>query len=53
MNCGAVAHAYNPSYSGCRNQEDCGSKPVQANSSGDPVLKIPIIKKGLAECLKV
>jgi hypothetical protein len=24
-----VAHAYNPSYSGGRDQEDCGSKPGQ------------------------
>jgi hypothetical protein len=28
-----VAHACNPSYSGCRDQEDCGLKPAQANSS--------------------
>jgi hypothetical protein len=28
-----VAHAYNPSYSGGRDQEDGGSKPAQANSS--------------------
>jgi hypothetical protein len=27
-----VAHTYNPSYSGVRDQEDLGSKPVQANS---------------------
>jgi hypothetical protein len=27
-----VAHAYNPSYSGGRDQEDCGSTPAQANS---------------------
>jgi hypothetical protein len=27
-----VAHAYNPSYSGGRDQEDRGSKPAQANS---------------------
>jgi hypothetical protein len=40
-----VAHAYNPSYSGGRDQEDCGSKPAQANSSRDPILKIPIIKR--------
>jgi hypothetical protein len=36
---GAIAHAYNPCYSGGRDQEDCGSKPVQANSSRDPILK--------------
>jgi hypothetical protein len=26
-----VAHAYNPSYSGVRDQKDLGSKPDQAN----------------------
>jgi hypothetical protein len=36
-----VAHAYNPSYSGSRNQEESGSKPAQANSSPDPVSKNP------------
>jgi hypothetical protein len=41
-----VAHACNPSYSGGRNQEDCGLKPAQANSSQDPVSKKPITKKG-------
>jgi hypothetical protein len=34
-----VAYSYNPSYSGGRDQEDCGSKPAQANSSQDPVSK--------------
>jgi hypothetical protein len=28
-----VAHACNLSYSGARDQEDCASKPAQANSS--------------------
>jgi hypothetical protein len=28
-----VAHACNPSYSGRRGQEDCGSKPAWGNSS--------------------
>jgi hypothetical protein len=28
-----------PSYSGGRDQEDHGSKPVQANSSKDPISK--------------
>jgi hypothetical protein len=28
-----VAHAHNPSDSGGRDQEDCGSKPARANSS--------------------
>jgi hypothetical protein len=40
------------SYSGGRNWEDHGSKPTQENSSGEPVLKIPITKKGLMEWLK-
>jgi hypothetical protein len=34
-----VAHAYNPSYSGGRDQEDHDLKPVWANSSQDPVSK--------------
>jgi hypothetical protein len=34
-----VAHAYNPSFSGGRDQEDLGSKPAWANSSGDPTSK--------------
>jgi hypothetical protein len=33
-----VAHACNPN-SGGTDQEDHSSKPVQANSSSDPVLK--------------
>jgi hypothetical protein len=36
-----------------RDQEDCGSKPAQANSLRDPILKKPITKKGLVEWLKV
>jgi hypothetical protein len=43
----AVAHTCNPSDSGGRDQEDRGSKPAQANSSGDPTSKI-----GLVEWLK-
>jgi hypothetical protein len=34
-----VTHACNPSYSGARDQEDCGSNPVQANSALDPITK--------------
>jgi hypothetical protein len=34
-----VAHAYNPSHSGGRDQEDHGSKPVWANSSRDSILE--------------
>jgi hypothetical protein len=41
-----VAHICNPGYSGGRDHEDCGLKPVQTNSSRDPILKIPNIKKG-------
>jgi hypothetical protein len=40
-----VAHTYNPSYSGSRDQEDRGSKPTSANSSQDPISKKPIKKK--------
>jgi hypothetical protein len=40
-----VVHTYNPSYSGGRDQEDCGSKPAHANSSWDHILKIPITKR--------
>jgi hypothetical protein len=50
---GPVPHAYNPNYSGGRNQEDCGSKPAQADNSLDPISKIPITKIGLVEWLKV
>jgi hypothetical protein len=34
-----VAHTCNPSYSGNRDQEDCGSKPAKANGSLDPISK--------------
>jgi hypothetical protein len=34
-----VAHTYNPSNSGGRDQEDRGSKPARANSSQDSILK--------------
>jgi hypothetical protein len=36
---GPVAHTCNPSYSGGRDEEDCGSKPAQANSSRNAILK--------------
>jgi hypothetical protein len=42
---GPVAHAYNPSYSGGRDQEDHGSNLAQAYSSQDPTLKKPITQK--------
>jgi hypothetical protein len=41
-----MAQAYNPSYSGGRDQEDCSSKPPHVNSSQDPILKKPITKIG-------
>jgi hypothetical protein len=47
-----VAHTCNPSYSGSRDQEDCGLKPAWANSSQDPILK-KLHKKGLVERFKV
>jgi hypothetical protein len=40
-----VAHTYNPSYAGGRDQEDHGSKSAQANTLRDPILKIPITRK--------
>jgi hypothetical protein len=40
-----VAHAYNPSYLGGRDQEDCGSKPAEANSSWEPIFKNPSQKR--------
>jgi hypothetical protein len=40
-----VAHAYNPSYSGGRDHEDCGSKPAWANSLREPILKNPSQKR--------
>jgi hypothetical protein len=40
-----VAHTWNPSCSGGKDQEHCGSKPAWANSSWDPISKQPIIKK--------
>jgi hypothetical protein len=48
-----VAHTCNPSLSGGRDQEDHGSKPAQANSAEDPVLKTPNTKTGLVELLKL
>jgi hypothetical protein len=40
-----IAHACNPSYSGGRDQEDCGSKPAQANSFRNPISKKILRKK--------
>jgi hypothetical protein len=41
----SVAHAYNPSYSGGRDQEDSSSKPAQTNCWRDPILKKILHKK--------
>jgi hypothetical protein len=48
-----VTHAYNPSYSGGRDQEDHSSKPAQANSSERPYLEKLFTKIGLVERLRV
>jgi hypothetical protein len=52
---GPVAHTCNPSYSGGRDQEDCGSKPVpdQQIVLLNPNSKKTFKKKGLVEWLKV
>jgi hypothetical protein len=39
-----MAHSCNPSYSGDRDWEFCGSKPARANSLWDPILYKPITK---------
>jgi hypothetical protein len=44
-----VAHVCNPSYSGGRDQEDCGLKSAQANSSRRPYLEKTHHKKGLVK----
>jgi hypothetical protein len=40
-----VAHAYNPSYSGGRDQENYGSKPARVNNLKTLSWKKPIINK--------
>jgi hypothetical protein len=40
-----LAHTCNPRYSGGRDQEAYNSKPVQANSLQDPILKITYHKR--------
>jgi hypothetical protein len=47
-----MAHAYNSSFLEGKDKEDCGLKSAQANSSGDPILKNTITKKGMADWLK-
>jgi hypothetical protein len=41
-----ATHSCNPSYSVGRDLEDHGLKSAKANSSPDPILKIPNTKKG-------
>jgi hypothetical protein len=45
-------HTCNPSYSGDRDQEDLGLKTVHANSSRDPISKIPKKAGGVAEVVE-
>jgi hypothetical protein len=47
-----VAHTYNPSYSGCKDQ-GLSSKLAWANISTRPYLEKPFTKIGLVEWLKV
>jgi hypothetical protein len=42
---GTGGSACNPSYSGGRDQEDRSSKPAWANSSQDPISKVPNTKR--------
>jgi hypothetical protein len=42
---GAGDHAYNPSYSGAKDQEDRSSKSAWANSFWDPISKNPSHKR--------
>jgi hypothetical protein len=46
-----VAHACNPSYSGDRDKQDCGSKPAWANRLQELAQKNPSQKRagGVAE----
>jgi hypothetical protein len=47
-----VAYTCNPSYSGGRDQEDCGSKPGWATVH-EPLSQKYLTQKGLVEWLKV
>jgi hypothetical protein len=51
MKPGASGSPYNSSFSGGRDQENCGSKPAWANSSRDLILKKPSQKRddGMAQ----
>jgi hypothetical protein len=46
-------HTCNPSYSGGKDQEDHSSKSSPENSLWDPISKIPNLKQGLLEWMKV
>jgi hypothetical protein len=48
-----VAHAYNPSYSEGRDQEDHSTNPAHTSSLQDPISKNIQHKKELEEWLKV
>jgi hypothetical protein len=48
-----VAHTYNPSYSGGRDREDCGSKPAWGNCLWEPISERSITKIGLVEWIKM
>jgi hypothetical protein len=48
-----VVQAYNPSYSGGRDQEDCGSKPTLDKQFARPYVRKTLHKKGLVEWRKV
>jgi hypothetical protein len=48
-----MAQSYNPSYSGGRDQEDCGLKSTWAKSSDRLYLEKPFTKTGLVKRLKV
>jgi hypothetical protein len=48
-----LALAYNPTYSGGRDQKDQGSKPAWANNLQDTISKKNLTQKGLVEWLKV
>jgi hypothetical protein len=41
-----MVYTGNPSYSGVRDQEDCGLRSAQGNSLRDPISKIANTKKG-------
>jgi hypothetical protein len=44
-----VAHAYNPSHSGDRDQENLSSRPAQTNSLRDPISQKKGCRSGSGE----